>query len=295
MVNASSQGNGQPASHPHQDLATRLSPSANNVLNHPYVNIGHRGASAYAPEHTFASYDKSLNEMNADYLELDLQMTKDGHLVAMHDDTVDRTTNGTGRVDQFTLAELKQLDAGSWFNKENPNLKNANYVGQKVPTIDEIFQKYGTKANYYIETKSPDAYPGMEEKLLNKLHQYGLDKHNNLRNGKVVIQSFSPESLTKIHQINPNIPLIQLIDKGELAQYTNDATLNKVKQYAVGVGPDYTDLTADNTQYLRQNGFYIHPYTVNDEADMRRLNEYGVTGLFTNFPDRYDRIIHEHN
>lgn len=95
-----------PQNHAHHQ-ATPLSPSQHNVLNKPYVNIGHRGASGYAPEHTFASYDKSLYEMHADYLELDLQMTKDGHLVAMHDDKVNRTTNGTGRVDHYTLAELK--------------------------------------------------------------------------------------------------------------------------------------------------------------------------------------------
>lgn len=113
--------------------------------------------------------------MHADYLELDLQMTKDGHLVAMHDDKVNRTTNGTGRVDHYTLAELKQLDAGSWFNQKYPKYQNPQYVGQQVPTLDEIFSRYGTSVNYYIETKSPDVYPGMEEQLLRQLHQYGLD------------------------------------------------------------------------------------------------------------------------
>lgn len=272
-----------------QALTTPLSPSSSNVLNQPHVNIGHRGASGYAPEHTFQSYDKSLYEMNADYLEIDLQMTKDGHLVAMHDETVDRTTNGTGRVEDYTLDELKQLDAGSWFNEENPEMQNAEYEGATVPTLDEIFQRYGTDANYYIETKTPDTYPGMEEKLLDKLHQYGLDKKKDLKNGKVVIQSFSQESLTKLHNMNPSIPLIQLIDKGELAQYTDDE-LRNVQQYAVGVGPDYTDLNAENTQHLRDFDLYIHPFTVNDKASMKQLNDYGVTGVFTNYPDLYDKV-----
>lgn len=280
----------QSAAQHHQ--ATPLSPNPHNVLNKRYVNIGHRGASGYAPEHTFASYDKSLNEMGADYLEIDLQMTKDGHLVAMHDNKVDRTTNGTGRVDHYTLAELKKLDAGSWFNQKYPEYQNSQYVGQQVPTLDEIFHRYGTHANYYIETKSPDVYPGMEEKLLQKLHQHGLDCKNNLRNGKVVIQSFSRESLKKVHHLHPYIPLVQLLDKGELPRQSA-TELQKIQSYAVGLGPDYHDLTAKNTRALRQQGFYIHPYTVNDVNTMARLNRYGVTGVFTNYPDVYRMLIQQ--
>lgn len=91
-----------------------------NLTGEKFTTIAHRGASGYAPEHTFFSYDKSHNAIGASYIEIDLQMTKDGHLVAMHDETVDRTTNGTGRVDQYTLKELKQLDASSKFNSQNP-------------------------------------------------------------------------------------------------------------------------------------------------------------------------------
>lgn len=154
-------GSSQSAANHNQ--ATPLSPSVHNVLNKKYVTIGHRGASGYAPEHTIPSYDKSINEMGSDFLEIDLQMTKDGHLVAMHDETVDRTTNGTGRVDQLTLAQLKQLDAGSWFNQAHPKYKNPKYVGQKVLTLDDIFKRYAHRTNFYIETKSPEVYPGMEK------------------------------------------------------------------------------------------------------------------------------------
>ena len=99
------------------------------------------------------AYDKSYNELGASYIEIDLQRTKDGHLVAMHDETVDRTTNGSGRVEDYTLAELKKLDAGSSFNEQNPQLAKDSYKGATVPTLDEILTRYGTDANYYIETK----------------------------------------------------------------------------------------------------------------------------------------------
>lgn len=263
-----------------------------NLTGEKFTTIAHRGASGYAPEHTFYSYDKSHNAIGASYIEIDLQMTKDGHLVAMHDETVDRTTNGTGRVDQYTLEELKQLDAGSKFNEQNPQYANSNYKGAQIPTLDEILERYGTDANYYIETKSPDVYPGMEEKLLDTLNKYQLLNEQSLKKGHVMVQSFSQESLLKMKDLNSNVPLIRLLDKGELPNMTQQ-DFNYIKQYAIGVGPEYTDLTKENVTNLKNTGFLVHPFTVNEVADMERLNEYGVDGLFTNYPDLYKQVVNE--
>lgn len=263
-----------------------------NLTGEKFTTIAHRGASGYAPEHTFYSYDKSHNAIGASYIEIDLQMTKDGHLVAMHDETVDRTTNGTGRVDQYTLEELKQLDAGSKFNEQNPQYANSNYEGAQIPTLDEILERYGTDANYYIETKSPDVYPGMEEKLLDTLNKHQLLNEQSLKKGHVMVQSFSQESLLKMKDLNSNVPLIRLLDKGELPNMTQQ-DFNYIKQYAIGVGPEYTDLTKENVTNLKNTGFLVHPFTVNEVADMERLNEYGVDGLFTNYPDLYKQVINE--
>ncbi|MBO3066169.1 glycerophosphodiester phosphodiesterase [Staphylococcus shinii] len=263
-----------------------------NLTGEKFTTIAHRGASGYAPEHTFYSYDKSHNAIGASYIEIDLQMTKDGHLVAMHDETVDRTTNGTGRVDQYTLEELKQLDAGSKFNEQNPQYANSNYKGAQIPTLDEILERYGTDANYYIETKSPDVYPGMEEKLLDTLNKHQLLNEQSLKKGHVIVQSFSQESLLKMKNLNSNVPLIRLLDKGELPNMTQQ-DFNYIKQYAIGVGPEYTDLTKENVTNLKNTGFLVHPFTVNEVADMERLNEYGVDGLFTNYPDLYKQVVNE--
>lgn len=263
-----------------------------NLTGEKFTTIAHRGASGYAPEHTFYSYDKSHNAIGASYIEIDLQMTKDGHLVAMHDETVDRTTNGTGRVDQYTLEELKQLDAGSKFNEQNPQYANSNYKGAQIPTLDEILERYGTDANYYIETKSPDVYPGMEEKLLDTLNKHQLLNEQSLKKGHVMVQSFSQESLLKMKDLNSNVPLIRLLDKGELPNMTQQ-DFNYIKQYAIGVGPEYTDLTKENVTNLKNTGFLVHPFTVNEVADMERLNEYGVDGLFTNYPDLYKQVVNE--
>ena len=263
-----------------------------NLTGEKFTTIAHRGASGYAPEHTFYSYDKSHNAIGASYIEIDLQMTKNGHLVAMHDETVDRTTNGTGRVDQYTLEELKQLDAGSKFNEQNPQYANSNYKGAQIPTLDEILERYGTDANYYIETKSPDVYPGMEEKLLDTLNKHQLLNEQSLKKGHVMVQSFSQESLLKMKDLNSNVPLIRLLDKGELPNMTQQ-DFNYIKQYAIGVGPEYTDLTKENVTNLKNTGFLVHPFTVNEAADMERLNEYGVDGLFTNYPDLYKQVVNE--
>lgn len=111
--------------------------------------LAHRGASGYAPEHTLKSYELG-KKMKTDYIEIDLQMTKDDKLVAMHDETLGRTTNGNGAVNDYTLKQIKKLDAGSSFNKANPKKKKKEYRGLKVPTLDEIIQRFGRSVNYYI-------------------------------------------------------------------------------------------------------------------------------------------------
>ena len=110
--------------------------------------------------------------MHGDYIELDLQMTKDGHLIAMHDEKVDRTTDGTGYVKDMTLAEIKKLDAGSWFNETYPQYAKPEYEGLQVPTLEEVFKEFGKNNSYYIETKSPEIYPGMEKELLRLVDKY---------------------------------------------------------------------------------------------------------------------------
>src|SRR5678815_84753 len=125
----------------------------------PVLNIGHRGASGYAPEHTIESYDLAL-KLGADYIEQDLQLTSDGVLVCLHDTTLDRTARGpvencTGPVSAKTLAQVKTCDVGSWFNDANPDRARPEYVGLQVPTLEEVFKRYRRRANYYIETKAP--------------------------------------------------------------------------------------------------------------------------------------------
>ncbi|WP_180850424.1 glycerophosphodiester phosphodiesterase [Bacillus sp. UMB0893] len=247
------------------------------------VNVSHRGASGYAPEHTITSYQMG-DKMHGDYIEVDLQMTKDGKLIAMHDETVDRTTDGTGLVKDYTLEQIKQLDAGSWFNEKYPQYANQDYAGLKVPTLEEVFQKFGKNAKYYIETKSPEVYPGMEKELLRLVNDYEINKKT------LLVQSFSPLSLKTMNELDPSVKLVQLLSYKTNAVIT-DAEIAAIKQYAMGVGPNYTYLNQDYVQKVVGSGLEIHPYTVNDKETMKKLIDWGVTGMFTNFPDRLHEVM----
>ncbi|MED0960596.1 glycerophosphodiester phosphodiesterase [Bacillus paramycoides] len=256
-----------------------------NQSNH-IKNIAHRGASAYAPEHTLEAYQLG-QQLKGDYIEIDLQMTKDGHLVAMHDETLNRTTNGTGFVKDHTLDEIKQLNAGSFFNKKYPNLAKKEFENAKVPTLEEIIETFGHNANYYIETKSPDEYPGMEEKLLEIINQYQISD-------KVIIQSFSEESLRKIHSLNANIPLVQLLSFKKAVQLT-DLEIKNYKTYCIGLGMNYKYIDAAYVKKIKKHGLEVHPFTVDNEKDMEKLIKWGVDGIFTNYPDRLHSISSKQN
>lgn len=252
------------------------------------ANIAHRGASAYAPEHTFAAYDLAL-EMGADYIEQDLQLTADGVLVVLHDNTLDRTARGpltdcTGPVITKTLDQIKRCDVGSWFNEMYPEHAKPSYVGLQIPTLEEVFERYGSDVRYYIETKMPEQAPMMEEKLLALIDQHGLRK-GAVRRWQVLIQSFSPESLLKIHTIDPELPLIQLGLAG------TDQALRAAAEYAVGVGPSFGGVEEGFVETAHALCLEVHPYTVNSVRDMQTMIDAGVDGMFTNHPDRLRDLL----
>lgn len=257
------------------------------------LSIGHRGASGLAPEHTLASYDLAI-ALGADYIEQDLQLTSDGVLVCLHDATLDRTARGpaencTGLVSDKTLAQIRTCDVGTWFNEANPALARPEYVGLQIPTLDEVFTRYRRRINYYIETKSPETADQMEERLLALMDAHRL-RRRAARRWQVVIQSFSPESLQKIHALDPSLPLIQLLvalDTGSALE----ASLDGIAAYAVGIGPFFAFVNASAVDAAHVRCLDVHPWTVNQPADMASLVAAGVDGMFTNFPDLLDGVL----
>jgi glycerophosphoryl diester phosphodiesterase len=219
--------------------ASPISPAelaTNEGIPHPAV-IAHRGASFDAPESTAASY-KVARDLGADYLEMDLQRSKDGVLFALHDNNLQRTTDVATKfperkdspANEFTMAELKTLDAGSWFNTAYPDRARPGFVGLKIQTLDEIIKIAESnpqhKPGLYIETKEPKQFPGIEADLKNKLLDKGwlssagskLGKSNTgvgQGKGRVVLQTFEKDSLKELQKEMPNTPKILLLWVGE--------------------------------------------------------------------------------
>ena len=180
-----------------------------------------------------------------------------------------------------TLADIQQLDAGSWFDPE--------FAAARVPALREVFQRYGSRARYYIETKNPEDAPGMEEKLLALIAEFGL-RAGAVAHWRVLVQSFSQASLLKIRDLDAELPLIQLVEK-ELTSAEIRAQLPDIHEYAVGIGPARTSVDDQLVNATHDYGLVIHPYTVNEEPEMQRMIALGVDGVFTDYPDRLHKLI----
>jgi glycerophosphoryl diester phosphodiesterase len=287
MFAACSGGGGGPTTRaPASSTAPATQPSG-GVTERSAAVIAHRGASAYAPEHTLAAYDLAL-EQGADYLEQDLQLTADGVLVVMHDETLDRTARGpaeacTGLVREKTLAQLQQCDVGSWFNETHPDRADPAFVGLRIPTMEEVVERYGTDVGYYVETKAPDAQPDMEDALLELLDEAGLTDDRSLRSRQVIVQSFSSESLQRLHDRLAELPLVQLFYVSGAP--IDVARLDAAEMLAIGIGPESRNVDAALITAAHERCLAVHPYTVDDPVAMTALLRAGVDGMFTNAPD----------
>ncbi|RKP58036.1 glycerophosphodiester phosphodiesterase [Cohnella endophytica] len=248
------------------------------------ATIAHRGASGYAPECTLASYRLGVR-MGADYIEIDLQQTKDGELIAMHDETVNRTTDGRGKIRNMTLADIKALDAGSWFNDKRPMYAREEYANEKVPTLREIFETFGKDTHYMLETKSPDDNPGLEEKMWALVQEFDLADH-------IAVQSFSKESLQKIRAWDDNVVLFQLLWYNRHA-LISDAKLNDIRSYANGVGANFLRIDENFVRKVKAAGLLMFPYTVNYQVNMDKALLWGADGIHTDYPDRLKEVIEE--
>ena len=235
------------------------------------INVAHRGASAHAPENTMAAFHKGV-EMKSDYIEIDVQMTADEELVIIHDTTVNRTTNGTGAVGDLTLEEIRALDAGSWFSEE--------FAGEKIPTFAEVLDAFRGKVGILIELKSPELYPGMEEKVADALKERNMD---HAKNKKIIIQSFNHGSMELSKELLPEIP------HGVLAGLSwagvTDEQLEAFTTYADYFNPNQNIVTPTLVDRVHETGMQIMPYTSRSQEQADRLFNLGVDGIITDYPE----------
>ncbi|MGP4106406.1 glycerophosphodiester phosphodiesterase [Virgibacillus sp. L01] len=235
------------------------------------ANVAHRGASAHAPENTMAAFEKAV-DMKAGYIEIDVQMTEDEELVVIHDITVNRTTDGRGFVGDLSLEEIQALDAGSWFGKE--------FANEQIPTFEEVIDAYRGKIGILIELKSPELYPGIEEKVADVLIERNMQHP---QNEKIIIQSFNHESMQVSKELLPNVP------HGVLAGMTWDGVteeqLANFATYADYFNPNLNIVTDELVTSVHEEGMEIYPYTVRAQKEADKLINLGVDGIITDYPE----------
>jgi glycerophosphoryl diester phosphodiesterase len=276
------------------------------------VAIAHRGASGYAPEHTLASYRLAM-EQHADFVEPDLAVSKDGVLICLHDDTLERTTDiarvfpdrpsasvpGRGPAkrwlaNDFTVAEIKRLDAGSW--------RDAKFAGERVPTFQEMIDFVRGKAGLYPELKSPPLYTArgvdMEKIFVDLVKKNGLERPESLKETPVIIQSFDWDTVRRVSKDLPTIPRGFLTEKDE---DVTEARLRDLATFATGIMPEKKVIARHPEMVKRAHdlGLTVTSWTfradekttypsVRDEM-AQYLYTWGVDALFTNNPDQFPR------
>lgn len=227
----------------------------------------HRGASGYAPENTMSSFKMAL-ELKADYLELDVHLTKDGHLVILHDETVDRTTDGKGAVKDMTLAEIKKLDAGIKYAQK--------FKGEKVPALDELLKTFSGKIKFNIEIKGE----GCEAGVVKLIKKYKIEKD-------VMVSSFHHEYLQKIKELEPSIVTAGLVMMGPKIKHLK----NTIKANYLNIHESF--LTKAIYDKAHEFGLGVIVWTVNEKENMKKFAQLGVDGIITNFPDVAVQIVGE--
>ncbi|MBG0770064.1 MAG: glycerophosphodiester phosphodiesterase [Anaerolineaceae bacterium] len=225
--------------------------------------FAHRGANADAPENTMAAFQLAL-DLGADGIELDVMLSKDHELVVIHDDTVDRTTNGSGSVQDLTLAELKALDAGN---------------GERIPTLDEVLTRFGGKFQINIELKNYstlfDSLPVDVAQLISKHHV----------EDSVLISSFNPFNFPRFHRLLPNVPIGMLTFPGKARFFAY-----RFFRYNA-LNPYFKDVDEDLVQRYHAKGMNMNVWTVDEAADIRHMIKLGVDIIITNNPKRAITVL----
>ena len=256
--------------------------SAGDAAQWPTV-VAHRGASAYAPENTLASIDKAAR-LGFQWVENDVQRTKDGELVVIHDDSLKRTTDvakvfpdrAPWKVKDFTAAEIARLDAGSWFG--------AAFTGTRVPTLTQYMREVEhNHQSLLLEIKNPELYPGIEQQTLKVLGNEGWLDQSHL-DSRLIVQSFSADSIRIVHDLSPGIR----------TGFLGTPSVSALHEYAAFtdlINPSYGSIS---TSYVSAvHGFTgphgtpmeVYTWTVDDAPTAWKVAGYGVDGIITNKPD----------
>lgn len=245
-----------------------------------FIIIAHRGASAHYPENTMIAFRKAV-EMNAEMIELDVALSKDGVPVVFHDTRLNQHTNGRGYLTNHTLDELKQLDAGSWFGPQ--------FSGQTIPTLREVIAFASDTIALNIEIKpeavSDSIADGIEKKVVELVEEFDMQNH-------VLFSSFDYRALLHFKELAPQVPVALLYSRGQ----SNHLLPNQlVKKYNVDAfNCSYRQLSKKWIANLNQYRIPSFVYTINSKRRMQKLIEAGVNGIFTDKPNLLRNVVKQY-
>lgn len=257
--------------------------------------LAHQGGELLAPTNTMTAFDKADEIGGSDFFDIDVHLSKDGHLIGIHDETVDRTTNGHGRVDAYTLEELQQLDAGYYF-QDLEGQYSYRGKGVKILALEDIFKKYGQK--YYLHFEIKDTYPKngpsqIEEKLWELVRKYHMEK-------RVIVASFEQEIVDRFHRLSGG-QVVMGAGRAEITRfvlahrfhlpgfYRRKSNVLEIPTSSRGINLKDRRLIAG----AHRLGMEVYYWTIDDPAEMRELIELGADGLFTNRPDLLKALLEE--
>lgn len=240
------------------------------------VVTAHRGFSGQYPENTLAAFRAAI-AAGCDRIELDVHLTRDNEVVVIHDDTLERTTTGKGNVADKTLAELRRIDAGAWFD--------ARFTGEKIPTLAEVLDLCRDRIFINIELKKGKNFPytmaELADRTLSVVEKAGMT-------GQILFSSFDPAAVDRIREINPRLPLALIVDK----PWERPEEAGRGKLYGA-LNCKTAVLNAENIRRAQAGGIEIHAWTVNAPEAMEKFIALGVDGIITNHPDRLLGILQE--
>lgn len=243
----------------------------------PFQAIAHRGASAYAPENTMTAFLKAV-ELGFDYIEFDVRMSKDEELVVIHDPKVDRTTNGEGQVHDFTARELKNLDAGAWYDEK--------FSGESIPLLSEVLEELGGKIGLLIELKSPESYPNMAEKLATLLQ----DSFNHGLNPQLIkVQSFHADEIRRFSSLMPDVS-VGIVTKKNL----NLFQLTSYRYFASFISVHHQHISRPFISLATALDFEVYAWTIKKQSQFLVLQSQSVHGIISNLEKKeqnYPRIL----
>ncbi len=237
----------------------------------PWV-IAHRGASGHAPENTFAAFQRAV-ELGGTFIETDLHVTRDGRFVAIHDETVERTTNGSGDVRNFRLDELREVDAGMWFDR--------TFMGERIPTLEEVLEfSREHDVVFYLELKYAAVW-GMDHALVAALQKAQSAP-------RTIVISFDPATLTPLRRLDPSIMTGLLVEDAK-----PDCIQSAIDLGARQLCPKVSSVTPELVEKAHRSDLQVVTWTANTLADMRAMMAAGVDGIMTDFPDRLRALIED--